>query len=360
LEAGAARAAALSRRSKLKREGGADYVRHFDDDDVDFGAEDRLDGQGGEAFEEELWGDEEALLREEQLAQEADNEAAARANRELQARRAGMSVDDAEEALRVEEEMEEIRDTLPLEEDELAVPAAEKAAAASRAKQQAAAAAAAAAAASDGSAMDEGGDGGSESDEDDEDDEDVDDDDLNLEDDEEEDAAAAAAPKKPKQPKHAKPRPALPVAAGGDDYKESDGDITVEPSPTAAASRKRPASPANAGAAAASAPSAAKRVKTEAGAVPAAGGAVAPGAAAGAPSPSDLAELQRLVILVLQSAPPHAPLTSKTLVDELRARYPGSVHKGNLAALKGILKRVVVIQQDKQHILLRKEFNVPV
>ena len=43
LTSGARKAAQLARSAKIKREGGADYTRQFDDDDVDFTAEDMLD-----------------------------------------------------------------------------------------------------------------------------------------------------------------------------------------------------------------------------------------------------------------------------------------------------------------------------
>lgn len=105
LSAGARKAVALARAAKLKREGGADYTRQFDDDDVDFGGEDRLDGQGGEADEEMR--DEEEILREEQAAQEAANEALERANKLALARKPGMSMDEVEQQAMAEEEAEE-------------------------------------------------------------------------------------------------------------------------------------------------------------------------------------------------------------------------------------------------------------
>ena len=142
-------------------------------------------------------------------------------------------------------------------------------------------------------------------------------------------------------------QPAAPAAAA------------ATPAPT----RKRPISPAVGTGSAA--PSATKKAKVEGGAGAGAGAAGASaGAAAGAAAapaagltPAEVAELQRLVIIEMQSAPASSPFTAKSIALHMREKYPAKVSKNTIGALREVIKKVVSIQPDKTHIILKKEFQ---
>lgn len=140
-------------------------------------------------------------------------------------------------------------------------------------------------------------------------------------------------------------QPAAPAAAA------------ATPAPT----RKRPISPAVGTGSAA--PSATKKAKVEGGAG-AGAGAGAVGASAGAAAapaagltPAEVAELQRLVIIEMQSAPASSPFTAKSIALHMREKYPAKVSKNTIGALRDVIKKVVSIQPDKTHIILKKEFQ---
>ena len=143
-------------------------------------------------------------------------------------------------------------------------------------------------------------------------------------------------------------QPAAPAAAA------------ATPAPT----RKRPISPAVGTGSAA--PSATKKAKVEGGTGGAGAGAAgasagAPAGAAAAPSagltPAEVAELQRLVIIEMQSAPASSPFTAKSIALHMREKYPAKVSKNTIGALREVIKKVVSIQPDKTHIILKKEFQ---
>ena len=331
LSAGARRAASFARAAKARREGGADYTRQFDDDDVDFAGEDRLDGQGAEADEDMQRDDEDEVLRAQQAEQEEANLALERANKILMTRKPGMSIEDAEDAVRDDEEADDRAADDEVDKEAAAAAGADndedKSSSSKSRKEAAAAAAAAAAQGSDSS--------DSESD--------FEDDELNLDDDEEDEEGDESEEDSKHQQQQQRAMTAI--------------------SATPANMRKRPLSPSAtmAGASPAAAAAAMKKIKVEGGAAArtsfggaAAAGAGAAAAAAPVVSAAEIAQIEHVVVSEMLAAT--APFTSKSIALHLRAKYPQLISGRTIVALRNILKTVASIQPDK-NIILKKEFQ---
>ena len=320
------RASILAKAAKVKREEGADYVRQFDDDDVD-GNDDRLDGQGGEASDRES--DDEEVLAAEQAAAEADAAAMERKKNATLQRKAGMTVEEAEE----EQEWAEAAAEAADEEDEDMAP----------------------------TSTTTGTTGGVKSSQqkrvkrDDDSDDDIDDSDLSLDDESGEE-----------DEKKSPPNVNEPTAK----LERSPSPSTTQAGATPSNARKRPISPATVSG------STTKKMKTEGGssvsatsATPSSTTSTPSGAptstsistsastSAPPPTPSELAEMERLVIRELLGAPSGQPYTSKSLAQKLNKKFPQYFNKRSAGALRDILKKVVSVLPDKVHIILKKEYQ---